>query len=305
VEAYKFYRKGRWFWNKDNFDSAEANYKRALELDPDYALAYAGLADCYSVNYLPRMFPLERVPIAKMYATKALSLDSTLSEALTATGFIQQSFDYEWLKSKKNLEKAIDLDPNNSAAHMYYGLVLMHSTSDKEGALRELRDAVDLDPLSSRANYLLSRNYYFDGKYDLALTQFKKNAALADNKDKQFPIYFNGLIYLKKHLYSQAKEAFDQLPEGSILRIYGYAAMGDKAKAMTGLEKVLDKDPNIHYNLAEVYVALGNFDKAMNQLELGYATRNIQMFWIKVDPGLDPIRNEPRFNALLKKMNLE
>jgi adenylate cyclase len=307
VEAYKFYRKGRAFWNaegKVNFDSAEANYKRAIQQDPDYALAYAGLADCYSLNYLAGMLPLERVPIAKMYAAKALSLDSTLSEALTATGYIQQSFDYEWVKSKRNLEKAIDLDPNNAIAHMNYGLVLMYSTPDKEGALRELKNAVDLDPLSFRTNLVLARNYYFAGKYDLAMAQFKKVTALSDSNQKGFTIYLTGLTYLKKHLFPLAKEAFDQLPEG-LGRCYGYAAMGDKTKAIMWLEKASKKEANNHYTLSQVYVALGNFDEAMNQLEVAYENRLILMFWIKVDPAFDPIRNEPRFKKLIKKMNLE
>ena len=193
VEAYKFYMKGRSFWNKlgrENIDSAEANYKRAIDLAPDYALPYAGLADCYSVSFKGSP-QLEEVPIAKMYAEKALSMDSTLSEALATVGFIQQNFEYEWLKAKKNLEKAIDLDPNNFTAHMYYGLVLMNSTSDKEGALRELKKAVDLNPLSYITNWQLSRNYYFAGKYDLAIAQFKKTALFAPKANQYVP----GFLY--------------------------------------------------------------------------------------------------------------
>ena len=98
VEAYKFYLRGRSFWNasgRENLDSAESNYKKAIELEPNYALAYAGLADCYTANY-KGLSQLEQVPIAKIYVKKALSLDSTLSEGLTTLGFIQQNFDYDW-----------------------------------------------------------------------------------------------------------------------------------------------------------------------------------------------------------------
>jgi len=314
VDAYKFYLKGRGYWNMTRLDSARANYSKAIQLDPNYALAYAGLADTYAIG----RSPLDDVPIAKFYAAKALSLDSTLSEALTTMGFIQQIFDYDWLNAKKNLRTAVNLDPNNYAAHMYYGLVLMHSTPDKEQALREFKKAVDLNPLSSYANWLLSRNYYFAGKYDLAIDQLKKTVLI---QPKTLPstqrytyVWSLGLVYLKKHDYSQAKDYFDQLPEGDAIQLdnyqvmqsYGYAVMGEKAKAITLLEKTLKKYPNLdHYRNSQVYVALGNFDEAMNQLELGYTYRETHMFWIKVDPEFDPIRNDPRFKALLKKMNLE
>ena len=318
MEAYKFYLKGRNFWNaqgRDNFDSAESNYKKAIQIEPNYALAYAGLADCYDINYkgIPQS---DYVPIAKMYVEKALSLDSTLSEALTTAGFIQQNFDYKWLEARKNLEKAIDLNPNNSAAHMYYGLVLINSTSDKEEALKEMEKAVDLDPLSFLTNWNLARNYYFAGKYDLAINQFKKMSSFIPKAVQYTPIWSLGLIYLKQHLYTKAKEAFDQLPEGNatqldnfqVMQAYAYAVMGDKVKAKTLLQETQKKNPiqsNSHYRYSQVFVALGNFEEAMNELEQGYENRDGHMFWIKVDPAFDPIRNDPRFKALLKKMNLD
>jgi tetratricopeptide (TPR) repeat protein len=255
VEAYKFYVKGKYFWNKlgqENIDSAEANYKKAIELEPDYALAYAGLADCYSINF-KGVSQLELVPIAKIYAQKALSLDSTLSEALTTLGFIQQNFDYAWPEAKSNLEKAISFDPNNYAAHLNYGLLLMYSTPDKEGALRELKKAVDLNPLSYLTNWQLSRNYYFAGEYDLALEQFKKTEIFAAKPQKSIPIWSTGLIYLKQNLFPKAKEIFDNLPQGNglqldnnqVMQAYGYAVLGDKPKARALMEETMKKYPNL------------------------------------------------------------
>lgn len=315
VESYKFYLKGRAFWNaagRENFDSAEAYYKRAIELEPNYALAYAGLADCHAINY-KNLAQLEEVPVAKIYVQKALLIDSTLSEALTTLGFIQQNFDYKWTEAKSNLEKAVSLDPNNSAAHMYYGLVLMHSTPDKERALKELEKAVDLDPLSYVTNWILSRNYYFAGKYDLATSQFKKMELFIPKTLQYVPVWSVGLIYLKQHLYPQAKQIFDRLPQTKdsqidnyqVMQSYAYAVMGDTEKAKRLLEETLKKNPNLsHYRNSQVYVALGNFDEAMNELELGYASRDLHMFWVNVDPAFDPIRNEPRFRKLMKKMHL-
>jgi len=197
---------------------------------------------------------------------------------------------------------------------MFYGLVLINSTPDKEKALQEFNKAVDLDPLSYYTNWNLSRNYYFAGKYDLAINQFKKMSSFINKSQQYVPVFSLGLIYLKQHLYTQAKDYFDQLPEGNehqidncqVMQSYGYAVMGDKAKAKTLFEETLKKYPNLsHYRNSQVYVALGNIDEAMIQLEGGYANRDLHMFWIKVDPAFDPIRNEPRFKALLKKMNLE
>ncbi|HEX3384576.1 MAG TPA: tetratricopeptide repeat protein, partial [Mucilaginibacter sp.] len=316
VEAYKFYLKGRYFWNKlgqENIDSAEANFKKSIAFAPDYALAYAGVADCYTINF-KNVSQLELVPIAKSYAEKALSLDSTLSEALTTLGFIQQNFDYSWTKARKSLEKAIDLDPNNYLAHVNYGLVLMYSTPDKERALRELKKANELNPLSYLTNWQLSRNYYFAGKYDLAVRQFKTTEILAPKPIKAISIWSTGLVYLKQKSFPQAKAIFDNLPEGNghqidnnqIMQSYGYAVLGDKAKAKALLEKTMKQYPNLSpYRNSQAYVALGDFAAAMDQLELGYVNRDLHMFWVKVDPAFDPIRNYPRFKALMKKMNLE
>ncbi len=317
VEAYKYYRKGRTFWNANGrvgFDSAEVYYKKAIELEPDYALAYAGLADCYAVNF-KGLSPLDEVPIAKAYVKKALSLDSTLSEALTTLGFIQQSFDYDWLGATKSLEKAIALDPNNAAARMYYGLVIMHSTPDVDAALKQMQKAVDLDPLSFYTNWVLARNYYFAGKYDLAIKQFKITANFSVGEQKYVPVWSIGLIYLKQNLYPSAKQMFDQLPAGSnaqldnfqLMQCYAYAIVGDKERAKSLLEDTYKKYTatwHWHYRTSQIYAALGNFDQAINELEQGYNNREIQMFWIRVDPAFNPLRHEPRFIALLKKMNL-
>jgi adenylate cyclase len=313
IEAYKLYLRGRAFWSAsgpENIDSAEEYYNKAIKLEPDYALAYAGLADCHSVNYrrLPR---LQEIPIAKHYVEKALSLDSTLSEALTTLGFIQQSFDYDWTSSTKNLEKAVALDPNNSAARMFYGLALMNSKQDMNKALEELRKAVDLDPLSYYINWNLSRNLYFAGKYDLSIAQFIKMKSIGPQYTLDFSI---GLNYLKKQDFKKAEEAFNKLPIGKgteldhpqIMQAYGYAIIGDTVKAKTLFEETRQKFPNLsHYRTSQVFVALKKFDDGLNELESAYENRDVHLFWIAVDPAFDPIKNEPRFKALLKKMNLD
>ena len=180
LEAYKFYRKGRFFWDARtaaSFDSAEVYYKKAIELDPEYALAYSGLADLYIYNQ-KGLSQLEAIPIAREYANKALLLDSTLSEALTTLGFIQSTFDYDWVKSKNTLRKAIDFNPNYPTAHLFYGNLLQYTGESTEQGINEIKKALILDPLSTNLNYVLGRNYYCARQYDSAYQQLKKTLTL-------------------------------------------------------------------------------------------------------------------------------
>ena len=315
VEAYKFYLRGRSFWNKRtpmDFDSAETNYKKAIKLDPDYALAYAGIADCYTYNY-SGMSQLEAIPIARGYADKALSIDSNLSEGLTSLGFIQHNFDYDWAQSKVTLEKAIQLDPNNSTAHLYYGNLLQYTGNTKDG-LKEVEKAVGLDPLAFGANWVLGRNYYFAAENEKAITQFKKTEEIA-GKAQDVVSWSLGYAYVENKMYRDAKEQFEKPFNGlnpidyyPVMQSYGYALMGDKPKAKELLEKAIKErgeDKISPYRLSQVYVALGDYKQAMDKLDKAYQIRDLHMFWIKVDPGFNPIRNQPRFHELLKKMGLQ
>ena len=309
-EAYNFYNKGRSFWTRGRIDSAEANYRRAIDLDASYAKAYAALAECYIFKRGKGLSQFDVILIAKQYAEKALSLDSGSSEGFTALGFIQQNFLYEWAESGRTLKKAIALDPNYSFAHFYYGNLLQFTGNTREG-LAEVNKALELDPLSRRIRWALARNYYFAGENDLAISECQKNLSLYPNDRSTLDLL--GFAYLAKKFYSQAGNVFDQLkPDDSsyldnsqVIQSYAYAVMGDKAKAKTLLEKTLNKYPDqSRYRLAQVYLAMGNFDEAMNKLEQGYENRDLQMFWLKADPAFNPLRNEPRFKALMKKMQL-
>ena len=315
IEAYKFYTKGRLFADRrtrEAFDSAEANYNKALELDPNYALAYSGLADLYIVN-LKGLSQSEAIPIAKDFATKALMLDSTSSEALTTLGFTQPAFDYDWKRAKITLEKAIAYNPNYSRAHLFYGNLLQYTGEDPGKGISELKKALSLDPLSNNLNYVLGRNYYYARKYDSSYEQLKKTLAL-------FPAFYLArwnlvLVLLTQKKYPEAFGAIETLDTTSFYRTlyykptalsYAYAVSGNKANAKAELEKSIAKRPDQSpYNLAMVYVALNNYDEALNMLEKAYQVRDIWMYTLAVDPVFDPIRNEPRFKSLLKKMNLE
>lgn len=313
-EAHKHYLKGRFFWDKrtkESFDSAEANYNKAIELDPEYALAYAGLADLYIYPNNGLLQP-NAIPVAKQYALKALSIDSTLSQALTTIGFIQSAYDYNWSESKKTLQKAIALNPNYPTAILYLGNLLQYTKESAEGGIAEIKKALSLDPLSVNVNYVLGRNYYSAGMYDSAYDQLKKTLII----NPKFNLAKGNLIYvlLAKKIFSEAFQLISELDttrtsniyyyQGALLS-YAYSLKGDQASAKKELEKTLrifhDQSP---YHLARAYMGLKDFPTALTLLEKAYDLRDIWMYTLNVDPTFDPMRNEPRFKALLKKMNL-
>jgi class 3 adenylate cyclase/TolB-like protein/cytochrome c-type biogenesis protein CcmH/NrfG len=313
-EAYRLYRKGRWFWDKrskESYDSAEANYKRALELDPDYALAYAGLADCYTFNQ-PVLSQIEAISIARDYTNKALMLDSTLTEALTTKAFIQSHFDYDWKGAEAAFKKIISDNPNYPIAHLYYGNVLMW-TGNSDAAINETKKALALDPLSSVLNMVLGRDYYDARNYDQAIAQLQKTITLSPNFNSSY--WHLGNTFLQKKMYSEAIDAYSKLAPGNfdfgltgmILLSQAYSVSGDKRKAKDEFQKIskedyLKIDPVL---VAEFYISQGNIDEALDQLERGFDSHSIMMVGLKIEPFLDPIRNEPRFKALMKKMNLD
>ncbi len=314
-EAYNYYIKGRYLWDNRNtasFDSAEANYKRAIDIDPNYGLAYAGLADLYIFNR-KGLSQLESVPVARDLANKALSLDSTLVEAITTVGFIQYAFYFDWGNAKVTLEKALQLNPNYAYAHVFYGNLLQYTGENTEKGIQEILKSRELDPSSVSINWILGRNYYFAGKYDLAEDQLRKTI----NSNPRFNLakVYLALVLLRKKEYDKAIEIIRQIPKGGIVRSdeyqgtllsYTYAQSGNKDLAMVELNKALAENKfNGHYPIARIYVGLNDFNQAIIELEKSFDDREIFLYFIKVDPVFEPLKNEPKFKALLKKMNLD
>jgi TolB-like protein/Tfp pilus assembly protein PilF len=313
VEAYKLYRKGRMFWDqrsKASYDSAETYYKKAIELDPDYALAYCGLADCYIFNQKGLLQP-EAIPIARSYAEKALLLDSTLVEARTTVAFIQSHYDFDWKGSIVLFKKIIIDNPNYAFAHLYYGNVLL-SIGKFDEAFYETRKALSLDPLSGAINYVLGRDYYLIRKYDSSISQLQENLTLNPKFiNSNVPL---GESFVQKKLYAKAIEAFSKCPkkpwdlgsDGLLFLAYTYACAGDTSTARAQFEMVTNEDRlRCPYYMAYFYISMGDSKEALTQLEYGYQIHAIHMPFLKIDPFLDPLRNEQRFKALIKKMNFD
>ncbi len=317
IDAYKYYTKGRFLMdkrNRENFDSAEANFNKALSIDPNYALAYAGLADCYTINQ-KGLSQVEAIPIAREYARKALSLDSNLSEALATMSFIQVVFDHNWKEAKKTLEKALALNPNYPLAHIFYGNLLQYSGENTSRGLSEIKKALSLDPLSSAYSWVLGRNYYYSGKYDSAHLQLKKTLILEPNSASAKG--FIALTFLAEKKPAEALDYIKQLPvdgnnpqqEYQIFYLnHAYALMGDFNRARAELDKLTNDKTilNKHFHIAQGLVYLGEYDKAIDELEKAYNDRELRLsYFIHVNPVFEPIKNMPRFIALKRKMNLQ
>ncbi|HSZ35061.1 MAG TPA: adenylate/guanylate cyclase domain-containing protein [Puia sp.] len=315
VDAYNYYLKGRYFWDgrtRETFDSAEANYKRAINIDPEYGLAYAGLADLYTFNQIG-LSQHDAIPIAKDYVNKALSLDSTLVPAITTLGFIQSAYDYNWKQSKLTLEKAIKLDPRYSYAHIFYGNLLQYTGENTEEGIEEIKKALALDPSSVSVNWILGRNYYFAGKYDSAEAQFRKTIII----NSHYPLGKAYLAYVlvEKKGFGEAIELAKQLdPKGNItnqvyqntLTPYINAVSGNFLLATQQLNKTLEEtDFKAHYHIAMVYSALHEYNLAISELQKSLSDREIFMYFIKVDPVFLPLKSDPAFKDILKKMRLD
>jgi serine/threonine-protein kinase len=313
-EALRLYMKGRYEigqWNKAATERGIALFRQALALDPTYALAWAGLADAYysiSNTYLP---PSEAIPLARTAAEKALALDEQLAEAHAALGITKAAYDWDWEGAEREYKRALALNPNSASAHHYYALLLMvrgrFAESRKEFAL-----ARELDPLSAIYAAIAVYPLLFSGQYEQALSESEKILAI----DPQFcSAHVNAAWALI--LLGRADEAVKRMESAVKLETcylntpawlaYAYASAGRKAEARAVLKKLEATAKNEYlaiYLLALPYVALGDTEIALRWLERAYEHRVEEMCLLNVDPALRPLRTHPRFQALLKKLNL-
>jgi serine/threonine protein kinase/tetratricopeptide (TPR) repeat protein len=316
-EAYQDYLKGRYWWNKrteEGFRTGIEYFQQAIAKDPTYALAYAGLADSYSLlaDY-GLVAPIEAYPKAKDAALKALEIDDTLAEAHTSLAWIKANYDWDWAAARKDHQRAIELNPNYATAHQWYGVVLYRMGRLKE-ALPEVKRALELDPLSLVINRNLAEAFYCGREYDQAIEQFRKTLGLDPNFVTAHATL--GDAYVQKSMYKESIVEFEQalvISSGNTQALSGlghaYAAAGRRPEAQTVLDKLnlLSKQRYVSAGFrARIYAGLGEKDLAFEWLEKAYADRNINAgVGIKLDPVYDPLRSDPRFQDLLRRMNLQ
>jgi len=315
-EAYQLYLKGRFHWTKrtkDDLDKSVESYKQAISLDPNFALAYVGMAETYnSMAKDPDVAPKDAVPFAKSAAAKAMELDPSLPEAHSAFGDSLAIYDWNWTQSEQEFKRALELDPNVSYIHLAYSGSYLGPTGQTGEAVIQAQRAVDLEPLALINNSVLASAYVYDRQYDKALEQAKKTFEL----DPNFPLarQWYGMAYLLKGQYQQAIDFEQQVPKDSPARwtavmvlAHVYAKMGNRSeceKAINELEEIGKTRYIRRYYLASIYATLGDKDKAFAELEKAFADRDSFLPRAKEDPFMDPLRDDPRFKAMLKRMDL-
>jgi TolB-like protein/Flp pilus assembly protein TadD len=307
-EAYQLYLKGRFFWNKrttKDLQKAIEFFQQAIALDPNYALAYTGLADAFAL--LPTYGttpPREVMPKAREAALKALSLDDQLAEAYISLGLVLNYYDYDFAGAEARFKRAIELNPNSATARHFYGNLLISDASRHEEAIAELRRALEIDPLSPLINRQLAIALFYARRYDDAITQLEKTLELDPNFAPAYNMLSN--VYQLKGDYARSVEALAKHQEligesqNAVLTRESFARGGWHGflRTMTGEQR-----PNFtSYSLATFYVALGEKDKAISELEQSFEKREFFLTVLKIDPRLDPLHDDPRFQELLKKV---
>jgi TolB-like protein/Tfp pilus assembly protein PilF len=310
AEAYKLYLQGRFYWNKreeKDFRKAVEYFNEAIELDRNYALAYSGLADTYallsSFGFMPSV---EAVPKAREFAWQSLSLDDSLAEPHTTLGYLLVQHDYDLAGAEREFKRSIELNPNYATTHQWYCELLSYVGRFDE-ASAECRRALEIEPLSLPINWEYGRFLYNARRFDEALAQHKKTIEL----DPGFARAHRTLaeVYRVKGDYPNALEErarfFDligQSQNAALVRAT-FAKEGwlGFQRLVTAQNSPL-KDNNTGWVLAKAYLDLGQKDKAFAELNKAYENRLSSLCWLKVEPQLDPLRSDPRFQELIRKM---
>ncbi|HJX93487.1 MAG TPA: tetratricopeptide repeat protein [Pyrinomonadaceae bacterium] len=313
--AYGFYLKGRYYWNKrtsENLRKAMEQFQLATDKDPNYALAYVGLADCYVVLGDYTGTPTsETIPHAKAFAERALQLDASLAEAHTTLGFVAQNL-WQWQTAEEHFKRAIDLNPNYATAHHWYSLSLLEIGRFAE-ALSESKRAEELDPISVIISNNVANDYLALGDLNSAMEQSKKLIDLHPEYPRGHEAL--GSAYLKQHRYPEAiaelQKAINLSPADSVLQRdlgFTYGVSGKRAEAvniLNQLQTLYEKQEAFGADVAGVYAGLGDKDKAFEWLEKDYRARNGRLARIRWNTPFDPLRSDARYADLLRRMGLE
>jgi serine/threonine protein kinase/Tfp pilus assembly protein PilF len=314
TEAYQTYLKGRFYWNKRTEDGLRRGieyFQQAIDLDPGYALAYAGLADSYNLlaGY-SALSPREAFPRAKAAARKALEIDDTLAEAHTSLAFVMLAYDWDWEGAERTFKRAISLDPAYATAHHWYALFLIAMSRTIEG-IDEIKRAQELEPLSLAISTSLGFVCHLNRDFDQAIEAYGKTLEM----EPAFTLARRrlGQTYLAKGKFKQAvaeiEKAAAASPDTETLAALGqaYAVSGNRAEATRLLDQLAALSSHKYipsFFLARIYVGLGEKDLALEYFEKAYDERYGMLAYLKLEPAFDSLQSDPRFQALMERVGI-
>ena len=317
-DAYAAYLHGRYYWYKrtiEGFQKSIQYYEQAVAADPNYAPAYAGLADAYALlgsspnDSLP---PKEAMPKAKIAAQKALQLDDGLAEAHASLAYINMVYDWNWASAEKEFKRAIELNPNYAGAHEWYAEFLAARGRESE-ALSEMKRARDADPLLVLMHAAVAEALYYSRRYDDVISQCQQTLEL----DPDYPIahFHLGRAYMAKNMYPEAIAEYQKAhaflgDTPAIVMAIGYAnaKAGNRTAARKALEELRAQSkrryvPALYFGA--IYTGLGDSDAGMSWLEKAYWEHSDYLIYLNVDPMADTLRSSPRFQAILQKIGID
>ena len=314
-DAYLAYSKGRFFWNKrtqEGLERAIGFFQQAVDKDPNYALAWDGLADCWlPLGWYGYRSPTATFPRAKEAVTKALSLDDSLAEAHTSLAFVNLYYDRDYPGAEREFRRAIDLNPNYANGHHWYGEFLSLVGRHKQ-AIEESQRARELDPLSTIINTWVGSRYFFARQYDKAIEEYR-NAVEMDPNFVPARLVL-GQAYEQKGMWHEAIAELERavsLSGGSPVYAASLAhALGvagrraDALKVLGNLDKMAAGTFVSSYDLALAHLGLGNKARTFELLNAAARERSPRVAFLGVDPRFDELRSDPRFKELLRSIGL-
>ncbi len=315
LEAYQHYLKGRYFWNKRTAEwikKGVESFQQALDSDPNYALAYSGIADSYiSLATVGGLAPVAAVSKARAAAEKAFNINNRLAESHATLAFIKGNYDWDWSAAEKHFKRATEINRNYAIAYHWHGICAIARRQFTE-SIKLMKQAQNLDPLSPIINVVSGLPYYFMRRTERAIRIYRE---AAETEVAFFPAHFYlGMAYEQNGQFEEAvaevRQALSLTPESTLalsLLGYIYAVSGNEKKARETLNQLNAESYRRYvspYGLAEIFAGLNDKEQALTQLEKAAAEHSWWLIFAGVNHRFDSLSDEPRFQAILRKMNL-